>query len=56
MSADLTSQKCEACTIDAPRVTEKESEELIKTLDNRSRFFISSLSYSCSFLITNNWI
>ena len=34
MSSDLTSQKCEACTIEAPRVTEKESEELIKTLDS----------------------
>ena len=34
MSSDLTSQKCEACTIDAPKVTKEESDELIKTLDN----------------------
>ena len=34
MSPDLTSQKCEACTIDAPKVTEEESLELLKTLDN----------------------
>ena len=34
MSSDLTSQKCEACTIDAPKVTEEESLELLKTLDN----------------------
>ena len=34
MSSDLTSQKCEACTIDAPKVTKEESNELIKTLDN----------------------
>ena len=34
MSSDLISQKCEACTIDAPKVTEEESLELIKTLDN----------------------
>ena len=33
MSPDLTSQKCEACTIDAPKVTEEESLELLKTLD-----------------------
>ena len=34
MSSDLISQKCEACTIDAPKVTEEESLELLKTLDN----------------------
>jgi len=34
MSSDLTSQKCEACTIDAPKVTKEESVELINTLDN----------------------
>ena len=34
MSSDLTSQKCEACTIDAPKVTKEESNELMKTLDN----------------------
>ena len=34
MSSNLTSQKCEACTIDAPKVTEEESLELIKTLDS----------------------
>ena len=34
MSSDLTSQKCEACTIDAPKVTKVESNELMKTLDN----------------------
>ena len=34
MSSDLTSQQCEACTIDAPKVTKKESEELLKTLDS----------------------
>ncbi len=31
MSSDLTSQKCEACTIDAPKVTKEESDELMKT-------------------------
>ena len=34
MSSDLTSQKCEACTIDAPKVTKEESNELMKMLDN----------------------
>ena len=34
MSSDLTNQKCEACTIDAPKVSKEESNELIKTLDN----------------------
>ena len=34
MSSDLTSQKCEACTIDAPKVTKEESNELMQTLDN----------------------
>ena len=34
MSSDLISQKCEACTIDAPKVTKEESNELMKTLDN----------------------
>ena len=34
MTSDLTNQKCEACTIDAPKVTKEESKELIKTLDN----------------------
>ena len=34
MLSDLTSQKCEACTIDAPKVTKEESNELIKTLDD----------------------
>ena len=29
MSSDLTSQKCEACTIDAPKVTKEESNELM---------------------------
>ena len=34
MSSDLVNQKCEACTIDAPKVTKEESNELIRTLDN----------------------
>ena len=34
MTTDLTSQKCEACTIDAPKVTKEESNQLIKMLDN----------------------
>ena len=34
MLSDLTSQKCEACSIDAPKVTKEESNELMKTLDN----------------------
>jgi 4a-hydroxytetrahydrobiopterin dehydratase len=34
MLSDLISQKCEACTIDAPKVTKEESLELLKTLDN----------------------
>ena len=34
MPSDLINQKCEACTIDAPKVTDKESEELLKTLDS----------------------
>ena len=34
MSLDLISQKCEACTIDAPKVTKEESNELMKTLDS----------------------
>ena len=34
MSSDLTSQKCEACTVDAPKVTKEEANELIKTLDS----------------------
>ena len=34
MSLDLVNQKCEACTIDAPRVSKEESEILIQTLNN----------------------
>ena len=34
MSPDLISQKCEACTIDAPKVTKEESNELMEALDN----------------------
>ena len=34
MSLDLVNQKCEACSIDAPRVSKEESEVLIQTLNN----------------------
>ena len=34
MSSDLVNQKCEACTIDAPRVSKEEETALIKTLDH----------------------
>ena len=34
MLSDLTSQNCEACTIDAPKVTKEESNELMNTLDS----------------------
>tara|TARA_B100001173_G_scaffold299914_1_gene298923 strand:+ start:258 stop:596 length:339 start_codon:yes stop_codon:yes gene_type:complete len=34
MSLELVNQKCEACTIDAPRVSKEESEILIQTLNN----------------------
>ena len=34
MSLDLLNQKCEACTIDAPRVSKEESGVLIQTLNN----------------------
>jgi 4a-hydroxytetrahydrobiopterin dehydratase len=34
MSLDLVNQKCEACRIDAPRVSKEEAEVLIETLNN----------------------
>ena len=34
MSADLENQKCEACTIDAPKVSKEEAMALIKTLEH----------------------
>ena len=48
---DLTQQKCEACTIDAPLVDEKRFTELLKDLDGWEIIFreINILSKTYSF-------